>query len=285
MKRKKYSILFIAIITILIILVIVAYKYLFRSKESAYNNKVIWTCTTFFDFEKKDRWTAFQSCMDSILKMHTPDELRLISKWIVINEYSKEQKKDWALLMRQKYPFIQFIQKTAGQKGQAKGLNMILDIIKDYKYWFHWEETWNTRAPFIARTINTMNKNTDITQLQLTYNNNKADWSDVEEERKHCNGDLCRIDPHKKTPQFLHKNPDKLDLKSLVPYWPLYSLRPSINRVSFYMSDVGKFPEDPKLWPYLFELHYSIRWLAAGAVKAIYTDPPVYRQSEHISTY
>ncbi len=286
MRNTRFILAFAGIVFILILL----YEYRhtgiegFQSEEGG----VIWTCTTFFDFPKKDRWAAFQSCMDSIRTIHSKEELNLISRWVVINEYAESPKTDWAKEMKNKYPFVEFIQKTKDQHGQAKGLNMILELIKPYKYWFHWEETWDTRSPFIMRAITTMEKNPDITQLQMTYDHGRPDWYDVSNERKQCTEDICRIQPHEQTPTFINKNPDTLDLSSISNsgWWPLYSLRPSINRVSFYTTkNIGSFPEDPKLWPYLFELHYSIRWLRAGSVKAIFKTSPVYRQDTHVSTY
>ena len=49
---------------------------------------VLWTCTSFFDYNQGERWTAFQEAMDSIVKYHTPQDLEKIQQWIVLNEYS-----------------------------------------------------------------------------------------------------------------------------------------------------------------------------------------------------
>ena len=272
------------------IMFVIVHKFQLISESFANpNNEAIWTCTTFFDFEKKDRWAAFENCMNTIQSVNSPEELKRISKWLVVNEHSDKPKQDWAAMMREKYPFVEFIQKTKDQHGQAKGLNMIMERISPYKYWFHWEETWDTRAPFINRCIREMDTNNDISQIQLTFDNGRPDWSDVGEARMRCEGTLCRIAPHPETPSFINNNTKDaptLQTISSSGYWPLYSLRPSINRVSFYTSKgIGNFPEEANLWPYLFELHYSIRWLRAGAVKAIFTDPPVIRQHNHTSTY
>jgi len=90
----------------------------------------IFTCTTFFDFEKQDKWNCFCNAIDSILEKHTKDDLNKIKKWIVVNEYSKKPKKDWVAIVNEKYPFIEVIQKTKENTGQASSLNIILEKIK-----------------------------------------------------------------------------------------------------------------------------------------------------------
>ena len=45
-------------------------------------------------------------------------------------------------------------------------------------------------------------------------------------------------------------------------------LRPSVNRVST-VERVGRFDEDPDLWPIRFEYEYGVRWVSAGGVKAV----------------
>jgi hypothetical protein len=66
--------------------------------------------------------------------------------------------------------------------------------------------------------------------------------------------------------------------------WPLFSLRPSINRVAFG-ERVGPFNEDPRLWPARFEWDYATRWFNAGATKAVMVPHAAHRQPNHVSTY
>jgi hypothetical protein len=55
----------------------------------------IFTCTTFFDFEKQDKWVAFCKAIDSILEKHSPETLQKIQRWVIVNEYSETPKADW----------------------------------------------------------------------------------------------------------------------------------------------------------------------------------------------
>jgi len=240
------------------------------------------TCTTFFDFKTGDRWDRFCSAIDSLQKFHTPATLSRISRWVVINEYSAESKIDWVKKVRERYPFIECIQKGASQKGQAASMNLCLSIIAGSRFWIHWEEAWETRATFLDDAFTAM-ETSDITQLQFTYNNGTVNWLDVEQSRIHCGERVCRIDAAPDTANYTSTSPYEMG-KEKLKAWPLYSLLPSINRVSDYLW-LGEFSEDPALWPVKFEWDYARRWWARGNKKAVLSDGPVYRPGQHVSTY
>jgi hypothetical protein len=65
--------------------------------------------------------------------------------------------------------------------------------------------------------------------------------------------------------------------------WPLYSIRPSINRVSDY--NFGKFLIKPEYWPLKFEIDFGERWMRKKYVKGIFIEGSVTRKPTHISTY
>lgn len=248
---------------------------------------ILFTCTTFFDFEKQDRWKTFCRAMNSILQQHSPETLQQITRWVIVNEYSESPKQDWSKLCAQKYPFLELIQKDSSQKGQAASMNVILQEIQGYDYWIHWEETWYCRAPCFNRMIRIM-KNSTITQLQCTQLKDTPNWLDSRTHPHKCTQidtlDVCLIYPSKDSHKFLIKSPYDYN-DDYVPNWPLYSLLPSINRVRNYRS-LGIFSEDPKLWPIKFEWEFGRRWLKAGSTKAVLPDGPVVRDNEqHKSTY
>jgi hypothetical protein len=64
---------------------------------------------------------------------------------------------------------------------------------------------------------------------------------------------------------------------------PLYSIRPSINRVSNY--NFGKFSENSNLWPMKFEVEFGNRWMKNNNIKAIFVEGPVTRENTHVSSY
>jgi hypothetical protein len=247
----------------------------------------IFTCTTFFDFEKQDKWAAFCKAMDSILEKHSPETLQKIQRWVIVNEYSETPKADWKSRVAEKYPFIECIQKTANQKGQAASLNIILQQIKGYTYWIHWEETWYCRAPCLDRMMDVITT-TSISQVQCTQHKEKPNWLDSEthpnELKRTPKGTAYyQIYPAPGTETWLRKSMDDYG-NGVIAHWPLYSLLPSINRVSH--NNCGDFPADPKYWPFRFEWDYGRRWLLAGNTKAVLPDGPVVRDnSAHKSTY
>ena len=245
-----------------------------------YQPSVIFTCTTFFDFAKQDRWATFCNGIDSILKYHSPETLSRIVKWVVINEYSPNSKVDWVSMCQTRYPFIEVIQKTCKQKGQAASMNIILDTIRPYGYWIHWEETWYIEKQCFNKMMTIMDT-TDITQLQITRLDDTVNWLDGPHR---CLKEYCIILPTENTHKYLDECPYTMK-PEFWSNWPHYSLLPSINRVSDYKY-LGYFSTDPALWPIKFEWDFARRWYKAGCTKAVLPDGPAIRDSKnHKSTY
>jgi hypothetical protein len=122
-------------------------------------------------FSKPGRLDKFMIGFNSI------PEKKMINKFIIINEFNPDDTTDYSSIMKSNYPEVIFIQKTKEQIGQARTLNMILDFIKGYDYWIHWEETWVAKRAFISEGINILNTS-NVTQLQLTN-----DWNDLSKDR------------------------------------------------------------------------------------------------------
>lgn len=247
----------------------------------------IFTCTTFFDFEKQDKWKAFCKAMDSIMNNHDTETLKRINKWIIVNEYSPNPRQSWKNLVEERYPFCKCIQKGPDQKGQAASMNLILQKVRGYTYWIHWEETWYCRAPCLDRMLNILDS-TSISQIQATQLKDRPNWLDSDKHPRELlttsSGiQYYQIFPSKETIVYLNKPISEYD-HNFVANWPLYSLLPSANRVSHNWH--GDFSTDPKLWPFKFEWDYGKRWLLAGNTKAVLPDGPVIRDNtNHKSTY
>lgn len=219
--------------------------------------------------------------------MHDEATLRKIKTWIVVNEYSSTPRDNWSARIMEKYPFITFIQKKKNEKGQAASLNIILEKIWGYRYWIHWEETWYCRRPCLDRMIDCI-ENTNITQLQCTQLNDMPNWLDSDAHPRKIKrtkrgtiyyeimgapgtDDYCRMSVNDYNGDF-------------VGHWPLYSLLPSINRVSHY--NFGEFSTNPRHWPFIFEWDFARRWYLCGNKKAVLPDGPVVRDVKlHRSTY
>ena len=256
----------------------------FTERKIINNKKIIFTITSYLDFAKEDKWVALCNGIDSILKYH-PNIYSFID-FYVINEYSTTHKEDWANKIKEKYPFVNFIQKNEDLKGQGESLNFILNLIKTYTYWIHWEEAWYCDRSFLFEAIQIMD-NTNITQLQFTKEYNHTHWED-KINMKYChkmpnNNNYCilnyNIDEYPKInleKEFSHD--DWMNVK-----WPLYSIRPSINRVKDY--NFGKFLIKPAYWPLKFEIDFGERWMRNKCVKGIFLEGSVTRNATHVSTY
>jgi len=260
------------------------YGLLTKNSKIIKNKKIIFTVTTFFDFKKEDKWAAFCNGMDSIFKFH-PD-IEAFMDFYIINEYDSKPLQDWGEKVRERYPFMNLIQKPKELKGQGKSLNLILDMIETYTYWIHWEEAWFATRSFLFQAIEIMN-NSQISQLQFTQEHNVTHWQEkivvndcylVPNNLPYCIinyniEDYPLPDLHR---EFTHD--DWMNVK-----WPLYSIRPSINRVSDYT--FGKFSENPSFWPLKFEMEFGNRWMRRNNIKAIFAEGPVTRKSTHVSSY
>ena len=267
--------------------ILIAAFIIFCSVVYFQEDTTIFTCTTFFDYEKQDKWEVFCEAIDSIQREHDSGTLNQISHWLVVNEYSTTPKKDWSKIIQERYPFIEFVQKDANEKGQAASMNIILNRIKPYRYWIHWEEAWFCSKPCLDRMLDVM-RSTNITQLQITQLYDKTNWLDSDKHprilKKTQQGtEYYVIQSSPDTRIYTKKSPKEMN-KNFLSNWPLYSLLPSINRVSGYNN--GEFSTDPTLWPVKFEWDYARRWLSANNTKAVLPDGPVKRdEAKHKSTY
>jgi hypothetical protein len=119
-----------------------------------------------------------------------------------------------------------------------------------------------------------MDENPTVSQLQLT-----GDW------KKPTDTDgLTILQPPKDidaTISAYEVSPSEMSA------WPLFSLRPSINRLSFFQRHAKDFYflEHPHLWPIRFEWEFGRTFLRNGGVKAVTNRAHAIRIRHHKSTY
>lgn len=251
----------------------------------------LFTCTTFFDFEKQDKWSAFCKAMDSLFEHHGENTLGRIRRCLIVNEYSANPRRDWAAAVKEKYPFATFVQKGSSQKGHAASMNIILDEVCNggpYEFWIHWEETWFAEKECLGRMFDVMESDPGLTQLQVTRLKGQANWLDSKNPKEDvataAGTKYVRIGGRAETTVYAKKSVTEWN-GEFFPNWPLYSLLPSINRVAHYRK-CGSFFTDPALWPIKFEWDFAKRWYLAGGTKAVLPDGPVIRDEKgHKSTY
>lgn len=245
---------------------------LLRKHVEAYSivsSPCIITMTTYMGFE--DRMKNIPKILDKLTE--TNQEIVVINEWDIDASFYIDY-------MKQNYPKVKFIQKTKEDRGQARSLNI---LIRDYllhsnkKYWIHWEDTWDCAKPLLPDLVRFMEKHPYISQLQIT-----GDWKDMPANETTDLGEITVL-----IPQHQHQK-DVYEMEQLtLETWPLFSLRPSINRLSFFQrhSNDFYFLEHPYLWPLRFEWEFGRIFLRNKGVKAITKKPYAERIKNHKSTY
>lgn len=242
--------------------------FLWKKKTEYYQlPSCIITMTTFMGFE--NRFQTIPMILDPLVR--TGQEI------VIINEWS-ENSHVYINFMKKHYPKVKFIQKSNNDKGQARSLNI---LVRDYllhsskKYWIHWEDTWICSRPLIPELVDLMEKYPQISQLQIT-----DDWQKIKNKK-----DLGMIEiiiPQHDYTRNIYEM-EQLELGT----WPLFSLRPSINRLSFFQRHGTDFYflEDPYMWPLRFEWEFGRIFLRNKGVKAITKKSYAKRIQGHKSTY
>lgn len=231
------------------------------------SSSCIITMTTYLGFE--DRSHTIGKILDPLVR--SGQEIVVINEW-------DEQCARHVEFMKVNFPSVKFIQKTPQDKGQARSLNI---LIRDYllhsnkKYWVHWEDTWVCTRPLFPEVVRLMDANPHVSQLQLTN-----DWNKMPHQAR--TKDITILKP------LGHHEKSIYEVEKIeVGTWPLFSLRPSINRLSFFQRH-GRdfyFLEDPNLWPLRFEWEFGRIFLRNKGVKAVVNKPFAKRVENHKSTY
>jgi len=227
--------------------------------------------TTFMGFE--DRIHNIPRILDGLVA--TGQEI------IVINEWDDDYL-FYVDFMKKNYPKVKFIQKSQEDNGQARSLNI---LVRDYllhsgkKYWIHWEDTWECSRPLLPDLVRIMDKSPQVSQLQVTN-----DWKKMPPKQTIPMDDITiLIPPHSNHEKDIYEMMETITLEN----WPLFSLRPSINRLSFFQRHANDFYflEHPHLWPLRFEWEFGRIFMRNKGVKAITNKPFAERIKGHKSTY
>ena len=100
------------------------------------------------------RLNFFKETMDRFL-YHCQD-IQIINRWLCVDDNSSEEDR---AQMKKLYPFFNFIWKTEEEKGHAKSLNMLFDLIKT-KYVLMFEDDWDCSINFYVEPyIRLLNEN------------------------------------------------------------------------------------------------------------------------------
>lgn len=195
------------------------------------------------------RFNLFQSTLNSFIQCCL--DLDLIQRWICVDDNSSLEDRDQ---MKQLYPFFEFIWKTPSEKGHAKSMNIICDLVKT-PYTFHMEDDWTFFHSdyYLSHCIEILNQNE--TYGQCLINRNYAETSDDISIQgglyKECSTGLRYIE---------HVYNVKPTTDSInCEYWPHYSLRPGLSRTSIFKT-IGPFSVNASH----FEMDYAKRYNQHG---------------------
>lgn len=255
----------------LLLFVLIAVFLLWRKQTEHYDpSSCIITMTTYMGFGDR-----FQQ-MDKVLKplVATRQEMVVINEW-------DENYKSYIDFMRKNYPQVRFIQKNQEDGGQARSLNILVRdclLHSGKKYWIHWEDTWVATRPLLPDLVRHMDQHPQVAQLQVT-----DDWKQMPSGHTMDLQGITVLVPQSRYDKDIYEMMDEMAHQP----WPLFSLRPSINRLSFFQRHANDFYflEHPHMWPLRFEWEFGRIFLRNKGIKAITNKPYAKRVKGHRSTY
>lgn len=222
-------------------------KHKIVSDKNAYITFTITTCK---------RLSLFKQTMNSFLTCCL--DKHLIKEWICVDDNSDEcDRREMQVL----YPFFKFIFKTPEQKGHARSMNLIINMVKT-PYIFHMEDDWK----FIVKR----NYMSDCLEILSTKNVHQCainkNYSEIE--NIDIKGGLFRT-TNSGLRYYIHEYCQNDELYKLfyskygncqnAAYWPNYTLRPSLMSINTLRS-VGEYNEKASH----FEMEYANRYTSLG---------------------
>jgi hypothetical protein len=172
-------------------------------------------------------------------------DISLIDAWYVVDDNSSEYDRE---VMKKNFPWIVYTWKNEKDKGHAKSMNILREIIpKSVEFIIHLEDDWYYAAHlnYISKGVAVLKKYEDLGQILFNANYHEQ-ACEVEGEIR-GDGLLTHRLHHFST------NPTgKSD------YWPHFSLRPGIIRKKVW--DTIPFDETAKH----FEMDYAYKYISNG---------------------
>lgn len=212
---------------------------------------------------KQIRWVTFSitSCKRLDLFIRTMNsflyycrDTDLICRWICVDDNSSEEDR---LKMRELYPFFEFVWKTEGEKGHAESMNKIMDMV-DTPYLFHMEDDWEffTAREYIKDCLNVLQEDPLYGQclINRNYGETMEDLNLYGGIPKQTRTNIRYVEHQYK--QVLGKE-DTLRRTNM--YWPHYSLRPGMNRIST-LKTIGEYSLERNH----FEMEFARRYTSQG---------------------
>ena len=174
------------------------------------------------------------------------------SDWIVIDDNSSPADR---LEMKERYPFINLIEKSPEEKGQVTSLNKIFDLVKT-PYVFYLEDDWELQKPLELSEYLPVFRDHRIKQLCFSL-----PWTAPPEGHSIYKYNCTNEQPHQIEyrkdyyPTFNEKEEDGFP-------WPGFTLRPALWDIIYLRENIGKF--NTMLGPSYHEYDYAVRYALQG---------------------
>jgi tetratricopeptide (TPR) repeat protein len=215
------------------------------------------------------RFDLFEKTINSFL--NCCNDSNLIDTWLCVDDNSSQEDRN---KMKKQYPFFEYIFKNESQKGHYVSMNIIRDyaIKNGYEYILHMEDDWHfvQKRNYIGESLKLLAE--DPKYGQALFNNH---YSEVELFKHPIAGgilkrtkDGTRYYVHEYYPTNTKEYQEFIKKHSGVGtcgYWPHFSFRPSVLRVSMLM-DVGSYYNTGH-----FEMQYANEYVAKG-YKSVFFD-------------
>jgi FkbM family methyltransferase len=205
-------------------------------------------------FTSCKRLDLFQQTINSILNSWI--DLDKVDYFFCVDDNSSQRDRT---KMRTMCPFIDFHMKRKGEKGHRASMNIIYNKLKEMQptYWIHMEDDWVffERNTYVQKSIDFLDRFQNKGIHQILYNRNYAETYDGWE----INGSESLDKGF-----LLHVKSDNIPGRNCA-YWPHYSFRPSMIRVSTIM-ELGNY-DSPNTF---FERDYADKYFAKGYKSAFF---------------
>jgi GT2 family glycosyltransferase len=213
------------------------------------------------------RLELFEQTVDSFLTCC--EDVQRIGRFVCVDDGSSPADRR---RMQQRYPFFEFVWKERAEKGHARSMNLLLEML-DSPYWLHLEDDWRflVPAPYVERGLAVLRDDRRIGQV--LFNRNYGETLECREIR----GGLVRWTARERQRYrvHVHEQPGTSAFDAAVAalgegartnaWWPHFSLRPSLMRTAAIRA-AGPFrPEAAH-----FELALAERYAAAGNRSAFF---------------
>jgi len=198
------------------------------------------------------RLELFVRTMDSFLVACT--DIERVGRFVCIDDGSSPADR---AVMRQRYPFFEFILKTEVERGHARSMNLLRETVRS-KYWLHLEDDFQFFEPraFIGEACAILQQEPEVAQVLFNrgYAEDTQDRNvDAGELRHLPNGTRFWRHVYEREPKAARPG------RRSLAFWPHFSLRPSLMRTKSVL-DIGPFDESP----IHFEREFGERYLRRG---------------------